>query len=202
MCLHWIRSVRGWGPWRRQWKCLLVVWWPVVGSKSLLGRCSQIQWLSEETTYLGFHAVFNTALMACPWPWKAKREGGGGRIGDFVVVGPIHQWNLTLCPDGTKSGLQLMGTSPSSKGHLAGISHTPPHAHTYQIPDMHTQNGSVQGLLTLLYTVTWLSYSFIHVTHLHVSISSCHDVRVPLLPLHCATWCIYRADLLVHVLSQ
>lgn len=131
-----------------------------------------------------------------------QRGREGGRIGDFVVVGPIHQWNLTLCPDGTKSGLQLMGTSPSSKGHLAGISHTPPHTHTYQIPDMHTQNGSVQGLLTLLYTVTWLSYSFIHVTHLHVSISSCHDVRVPLLPLHCATWCIYRADLLVHVLNQ
>lgn len=61
-----------------------------MGSKSLLRRCSQTQWLSEETTYLSFHAVFNTALMACPWPWKAKGKGGG-EIGDLVVVAPIHQ---------------------------------------------------------------------------------------------------------------
>ena len=114
-----------------------------------------------------FHAVFNTALMARPWPWKAKkkREGGAEGIWDLVVVAPIHQWNLTLCPDGTKSGLQLMGTSPSSKGHLAGISHTPPHTHkhthththTHETPDMHMQTGLVRGLLTLLCTVTWLS---------------------------------------------
>jgi len=164
MCLHWIRSVRGWGPWRRQWKCLLVVGGPVLGSKSRLRRCSRTQWLSEETTYLGFHAVFNAALRACPWPWKAKGKGG---IGDLVVVAPIHQWNLTLCPDGTKYGLQPTGTSPSSKGHLAGISHTPPHTH----------------IKSLICNANWFSarpsHPFVNcdmwLCHLHVSMSSYNE---------------------------
>lgn len=70
----------------------------------------------------------STLHLELPLALEGKGEGGGG-FGDLVAVAPIHQWNLTLCPDGTKSGLQLMGTSPSSKGHLAGISHTLPHTH-------------------------------------------------------------------------
>lgn len=85
---------------------------------------------------------------ACPWPWRAKGKGLGG-IWELWLS--FTSKNLTLCPDGTKSGLQLMGTRLSSKGHLARISHTltHTHTHTYPIPDTHMQSGLVLDLLTL-----------------------------------------------------
>lgn len=133
------------------------------------------------------------------------KEGERGAGGDLVVVAPIHQWNLTLCPDGTKSGLQLMGTSPSSKGHLAGISHTPPHTHTYQIPDIHMQTGLVLGLLTLLYAVTWLSYSDCYsFTCFHVILPWCASPTFysNIVKLQFYSWSIYWDDLLVCVLNE
>lgn len=81
LCLLWIRPARGWGPLRRQWKCVLVVRGPVIDSNPHWEVVPNTQCLSEETTCLGFSPC--STLMACPWPWKAKekRDWGFGLCG-------------------------------------------------------------------------------------------------------------------------
>lgn len=113
---------------------------PVMGSKPLLRRRNSF-------TCLGL--VFNTALLQHALGPEGQRGRGWGGIWGLGLS--FTSKNLTLCPDGTKSGLQLMGTRLSSKGHLARISHTltHTHTHTYPIPDTHMQTGLVLDLLTL-----------------------------------------------------
>lgn len=148
---------------------------------------------------------FPCCVQHCTYGLSSAPEGeGSGGGGDLVVVALIHQWNLTLCPDGTKSGLQLMGTRPSSKGHLAGISHTPPHTDTHISNPRyaHANWFSARPSHPFVYTdMVELFRLLLIYMFLYQPIVMCES---HFLLLHCKTfsWYIYCDDLLVYVLDQ
>lgn len=105
---------------------------------------------------------------ACPWPWRAKGKGLGGIWGLWLL---FTSKNLTLCPDGTKSGLQLMGTRLSSKGHLARISHTLTHTHTHISNPRYTHANWFSAWSSHPFCAVWHVWVIKFVSHLHVTVS-------------------------------